>query len=369
MKYYLIIAIVLWLMSACRDRDDIKHGLPLETEAAQTFLVDAAKDTVVVGRKGTRIKFPKNCFVDSTGKEIKGQVEITLKEFNNIRDFISNRLSTTTTDGRILSSSGMVFLDARAGNSSLRLKDASPLTIMFPRIVDSDIANLFSGQAGENDEIQWELLEPVHYDTTVIVKEISDLMSEMDSFELYQDNVGKTIEVQFVIGPDTIPLTDQNQKSFDNILSRTSRYTDLKAKALRDKNEYTRLKTQNTLQFYIFETTTLGYLNCDIFIKDELHPFTVQLTNAESTVFIILDSLNAIIYPGSATNVSVNNDVNASRVFNLPKNKSVTVVSYRVDNNSRYYFGLTKSNTSMTKLSVTQEERTLDQIKETIGQL
>lgn len=117
------------------------------------------------------------------------------------------------------------------------------------------------------------------------------------------------------------------------------------------------------------ETTSLGYINCDIFVEGELYPFTVQVKDIESDVFIILDSLNSVIYPNSAVNIRVDNDVTASRIFNLPKNKAVTIVSYKADAENRHQFGITKSNTSKKEVLIDQEIKTLNQIKDAIKQL
>lgn len=370
MKYPHIVAIasVLWLITSCTERKETRDVIPLEAEPEQTWLVNLSKDTIIVGNKGTRIKFPQSCFVDSAGSEITDQVKITLKEYYTIQDFISNRLSTATTDGQILQSSGMIFLEARSGNKSLRIKDTSPVTIMFPRVVDADVANLFLGETGNYGEMKWQLLEPVHNDTIVIVKET--LTPKRGLEEIYLEKFGEVeMQVQFVIGPDTIPMTDQNQKSFEKILRRTSGYFYSTVKPLREKKEYITLEMRDTLQFYIFETASLGFINCDIFVKDELYPFTVQIGNAESDVFIVLDSLNSVMYPDSVVNTRINDNVTSSRVFKLPKNKAVTIISYRSDQEGGHQLGVTKSNTSKKEISVEQETKTLDQIRNLIKNL
>ncbi len=357
-------------MTSCKEQDEVKNILTLETEPAQTYSITLPKDTIIIGKKGTRIRLPQGCFVDSTGKQITGPVKITLKEYYSIQDFIGNRLSTKTTDGRILTSSGMIFLEAKSENKSLQLKDTSPATIMFPRLVDSDVANLFIGQVGNNNEMQWQQLEPVHYDTIVIVKEVLRPMSDGVVEELYKEKLAEVeMELQFVIGSDTIPLTDGNQKQFDKLLRRTSGYINPGFKPVRERKKYTRLKMYDTLKFYIFETSSLGYINCDIFVEEKLYPFTVQVKDTESDVFIVLDSLNSVIYPDSVINVRINNTVKSSRLFNLPKNKSITVVSYRADEGNGYHFGVTRSNTSKKEVMINDKPKTLDEIKDAIKQL
>lgn len=368
MKYLSVVAIVFSLMCSCKEPEHVKNILPLEPEAVQTFSISS--DTVIIGKEGTRIKFPQGCFVDSAGNSVSKPVIITLKEFYSLQDFVKNRLSTTTTDGQLLTSSGMIFLEAKSGTRSLQLKKAFPATIMFPRMVSSNVANLFSGERGKNDEIQWKPLDPVYYDTIVMVKETLWPTSDIFSEAIYLQEVGEVKRnVQFVIGPDTIGLTIENRKQFDKILSRTSEFSRPIVKPLREKNKYIKLELSGTPKFYIFETTNLGYINCDIFVKEELYPFTVQVEDRESDVFIIVDSLHSVIYPDSVVNLRINNELKVSKFFSLPKNKSITIVSYRAADKNRHYFGLIKSNTSKNEIMLHQESKTLDQIKDAIKQL
>jgi hypothetical protein len=160
-----------------------------------------------------------------------------------------------------------------------------------------------------------------------------------------------------VIGLDTIALTEQNRKLFDKILLRTPEYSS------------PRVKTYERFPYYVFETTSLGFINCDIFVEEELYPFTVQVTDSESDVFIILDSLHAIVYPDTSIVKRINNEMKTSQRFTLPTNKAVTVVSYRTGEANRHYFVVTKSNTSKKEISVELQLKTLNEIKEAIKQL
>lgn len=364
MKHPLTFILLAGLLSACSQKDDLAQILPLEPEATQQFSINPLNDTVIVGRKGTRFKFSQNCFIDSLGQEVSEPIAVTLKEFYTIEDFINNRLSTRTTDGRLLSSSGMIFLEVMAGNKKLQIKQTSPATIMFPRAIDSDVANLFSGELAKYGAIEWNELTPVHNDTTLLVAEIVNKfgVSELRSG---LEGGGVNLEVYAVIGRDTTKLTEENRKAFDKVLRRTTglSYADYEAKLQQDRT--TRLKLFEKFDYYVFQTNQLGYINCDIFINEQLHPFTVQVTGG-ANIFIILDSLNAVIYPDSLTSTRSANEIQMSAEFRLPNNKSITVVSYGVNEADTYSFDITRSNTSKKKVSVKTQPTTLEQIKKAI---
>ncbi len=45
----------------------------------QSFEIDPMRDTVIIGKMGTKVVFHKACFEDMNGKVAKSNVNITLK--------------------------------------------------------------------------------------------------------------------------------------------------------------------------------------------------------------------------------------------------------------------------------------------------
>lgn len=365
MKYPLVIVLLAGLLYSCAQHESRTPHLPFDEEKPQTFSVNPSNDTLIIGHKGTRIKFRKNGFIDSLGQQISEPVTIVLKEFYTIEDFINNRLSTRTTDGRLLSSSGMIYLEATSGNKTLQIKESAPATLMFPRIIKSSVANLFSGQRGKHDEIEWHQLQPVHVDTTLFVRDVVVGASELARVD---DDGFVKIEVYAVIGPDTTQLTETNRTAFENVLRRRTglSYTAYKAKLAKDRTA--RLEMFEKFNYYVFQTNQLGFINCDIFIKEELYPFSVQSTEATEIV-IIVDSLNSVIYPDAISRTSSDDEIHMSVQFKLPDDKAVTVVSYKIDKTNGYRFDMTRSNTSKKQVTVKLQPTTLEEMKLAIKSL
>jgi len=80
---------------------------------AQLFSIDPSIDNIITSTNGTKIRIPKNSFLDSSGQTISGVVEIRLKEVFTKQDMVLGNL-TTTFNGKPLETGGMIFIDASA---------------------------------------------------------------------------------------------------------------------------------------------------------------------------------------------------------------------------------------------------------------
>lgn len=337
---YLALFLLILIISACKEN---RSQLILNDtkEPTQLFSIRNDKDTLITGSKGTLIKIQKNSFITNDGQSVNGLVQIQLQEFYTIEDFITNRLSTNTIDGRILISSGMIFIQATSDGDNLKIRDDQPITIMFKRVHDSRVVNLFSGEKGPFDEIRWRTLEPTYSDTIVLINEtIIPLSYGIDSIN---------VDAKILIGNDTIKLTDSNKEQFEKILNRYRTDSSLSY-------------TYDLDRLYVFETTALGYINCDIFINDELYPFTVRLDNHMSDMYLVIDSLNSVLYPDSIIKNT------SEYIFNIPENISISIVAYR-KSKDKHFFKIERTKSNIQNISIQLTEAPLDKIRYEIKSL
>lgn len=127
--------------------------LGFENIPSQEFLISSDTDTILVGANGTKVKIESGIFVDSTGKEVHGNVRIELKECLDIYSMVLGGL-TTTSNGEILESGGMICLNANFQNQKLSLKRNSTIQIEVP--ADSIIKGMqyFEG-VSNGGKINW----------------------------------------------------------------------------------------------------------------------------------------------------------------------------------------------------------------------
>ena len=120
----------------------------------QTFEINPAKDTLLKGKQGTFLKIPANAF--SLPPNCNAQkITIRLKEAYKTSDMLMQNLSTTS-NGEILETRGMTYLDAQCGNTTLGLAPNMKITHIMP--IKSPVSDMkfFSGEFPNSDStINW----------------------------------------------------------------------------------------------------------------------------------------------------------------------------------------------------------------------
>jgi hypothetical protein len=354
MRYLPFLFILLFIVSCGENARE--HTLSdFDTSSSQFFTIKPGRDTLIEGEKGTRIKFQKNSFVTNEGELVKEEVQIFLREFYTVADFISNRLSTVTVDGDILRSSGMIFIQATSGGKELKIMEDKPMTLMFQRVQDSPTANLFSGEMGSNNEIRWRSLESVHNDTLVLVS--------TTIFHLSYGRDSIILDVKILVGTDTLEREEVNSRQIDKIINRElALMIDQPGDDSVEINSIDQMYVFDSERLYIFETPTLGLINCDFFIEEELYPFTVKLEDDNSEIYVVLDNLNSVITP-----VFISKDANEYR-FSVPKDIPISVVAYRKVGDTHYYT-IERMKSGSKIMNIKLKEAPLSKIREEIMKL
>ncbi len=103
-----------------------KTSLPM-----QLFTIAANRDTTITGAQGTKLVIKANSFTDAANKPVKGQITMALKECYTLEDMLKEGL-TTMADNKILESGGMIYLDAKSGETQLKLKKFEEIEMYNP---------------------------------------------------------------------------------------------------------------------------------------------------------------------------------------------------------------------------------------------
>jgi hypothetical protein len=124
---------------------------------SQHFEIDANSDFSIEGENGTQIYIPSNSFINENGETITGKVEIELIEVLSVADFIKTNLQTLS-NGNLLQSEGMLFIDAKSNGQTVTLSSDKKLQIELPKINNYDVASnirIFSGAYDSIGNINW----------------------------------------------------------------------------------------------------------------------------------------------------------------------------------------------------------------------
>src|SRR4029079_8925214 len=98
---------------------------------AQTFIIDAAKDTVIETKGGIVMAIPANGFLDEDGKPVNGKVDVAVKEALDPATMISGGLSTKS-GNELLESGGMFLIDARKNGKVLKIDPSKGVYTEIP---------------------------------------------------------------------------------------------------------------------------------------------------------------------------------------------------------------------------------------------
>ncbi len=136
--------------------DDVLKGLKSKKSVVT---IDNSQQCNIYGKQGTVLFLPANIFQDSRGNIYNGKVRIELQECYEVSDMLASKLSTTS-DGRMLETAGMVNIKAFANGQRLQLRDDAKFNIYFPKNdeIQQDF-KLFYGEWLANDIINWKLEE------------------------------------------------------------------------------------------------------------------------------------------------------------------------------------------------------------------
>jgi hypothetical protein len=111
--------------------------------ALQTFTIDNTKTTTIKAAHGTEILIPAGSLVTASGDKLTN-VQLEVVEAFSLPDFVTSGLATIS-NGQMLISNGMAYINAKAGNEDLQLKEGASLTVSMPTMKNADGFQLFTG--------------------------------------------------------------------------------------------------------------------------------------------------------------------------------------------------------------------------------
>ncbi len=135
--------------------------------APQSFLVNAAKDTVIETRGGITLSIPANCFLTADGSAVKGDIEFVVKEALDAASIIKAGLSTKA-GNNLLETGGMFFIDARKDDKPLKIDPKNNIYGQIPTDSVKSGMLLFKGKRMPNGTIDWVEPKPINHDLTPV---------------------------------------------------------------------------------------------------------------------------------------------------------------------------------------------------------
>lgn len=121
-------------------------------EEKQLFEIDPKVENIIEGKEGTKITIPAKSFV---GLEKGATVTIELKEYYDFNATVLSNLSTSTTKGEEMITSGMFYINGTSNGEDVKLKKDAELQVVTPEVMASSDVKLYKG-AQKDGDIKWK---------------------------------------------------------------------------------------------------------------------------------------------------------------------------------------------------------------------
>jgi len=317
MKQFLFAVIGIALLTSCavveKEAPDLGNATDLFEQvystdqiAAQIHTISNDRDTTLVGENGTVFRIFENTFVDENGDAIEGAVEVEIKEAFDKMDLVMGNLITTT-DGEMLESGGMVYINASADGKEVSMGSNKSIGVAVPTEEVDRKMKIYAAKPCNSEDtpcgnMNWT--DPKSTLNKKVVKEQRANISvwyqpnpiysekEMEEFfdYLWSTDLWKSKDKLVKHKGTEIMILYHTSEPFTII---TTRYDDgrIVQEVLAPKGRNTFVTDPNTN--YIFSMNNLGWTNIDKLRKDERDQEVEFATNVKNdsafnTVYVSL---------------------------------------------------------------------------------
>lgn len=248
--------------------------------------INTNQDTEIVGEKGTKIRFKKNCFRIPKSDSI---VDITFREYTTKEDALLANLSTITPKGKLIESKGMIHIAAKSKGRPVNLKSSKPMELIFPKRTTGDSTQIFYGKRFENG-VTWTAGKKEQRCQRTVIDNSTD-------------------------GNSRIKIYREVCQSGDGLYTVTTSW---------GNGDIVQQTTRNKDKTGAFPLTSnrLGWINCDKFYNDKSPKIDFVITinkDTKANVYLVFENINSIMPYTFKEN-------NKFHFNNVPKGMAVKVV-------------------------------------------
>lgn len=137
-----------------RSKSEILNDILKKHEEPSQFFKIASDSLIkVVGEKGTVLIINPTDLITENGEEIKGNIDIELKELTDQYQMFRTNTQTVS-NGKLLVSGGSYFINMKSNGKSVRLKEGKTLKVEFPKLTENQMS-LFYGQRDSLGQMNW----------------------------------------------------------------------------------------------------------------------------------------------------------------------------------------------------------------------
>lgn len=158
----LILAVIIAFLTSCHHNDYARKvqkcsaADPFKNRMIKSafFNINPAADTILEGNEGTVIALAEHCFLDENNDPVTTPVQVELAEAYSLSDILKSNL-TTTADGKLLQTDGMIYINASSNGKQLHVDSRHPLHIEMPTSKKRPGMMAFKGDRDGKGNMNW----------------------------------------------------------------------------------------------------------------------------------------------------------------------------------------------------------------------
>lgn len=173
----------------------------------QLYTINTALDTVVETDAGILFSIHEGAFIDENGKPVVGNISLEVREALDAATIIRSGL-TTMSDGKLLETGGMFYLNARKDGKSLSINPEKPILADIPTGGDNKDMMLFDGERKADGTINWVNPKPIENFLVAV---------PIENLNFYPPHYLDTLKAMN-LNTANVKFTDSLYLSFENVV-------------------------------------------------------------------------------------------------------------------------------------------------------
>lgn len=283
--------------------------------------IDLATTDYVITKNGSILLFPINSILDDDGNTVSGKVDIEIVELNDRKEFLKSGITTSTVDNKLLVSGGTYYLNYTQKGKKLQINPKNKPLALFPtHKVDKEMKYFKGNVNHQHQDIVWDN-QPSKLNARNLPDSnlfrfktfISDLYrkyrNEISTIEKYYywedivnvvfyDRTYKGRQLRLENGTFVHWGKDYSGKYEATKLLEAEKFVkrtkiekhEARANMLKDSITYLAINNAMAIlnnkevksKYYVVAIESLGWLNLDKYLKEDLHEFEGQLAGLDS---------------------------------------------------------------------------------------
>jgi len=333
----------------------------LDSVTTQTAIVDLKEETMIIGQEGTYFSMSPGCFLDDRGNVVNENIKVEIKEINFDDDLLRSGV-TTMCKNQPLASGGTFFFEASANGKKLTINPDVGVSFGIPTAQKDAEMELFKGEETEDGDITWIYLKkedeplpekPTEKEDTQTLHDLQWMREMLIAIE----NGEYRLKGDYYVPTKNVSISGNRFRFTKEYIENGKKWlkeTEKREAAIVKKNALIRqayqryetaykekyakeIKDIKQLSAYEFKINTMGWYNCDKFLKGDLVEYKGRVVDekGEAATWV---RIHLIAKDQRIHLKKIIKEKGEDFSFKLPKNTPFEIVVARGSRIKRKYF-------------------------------